>query len=211
MPRTVSSLLAKARTSSMVSSSCPTPRWDSASHCSGMSTDRGRGEPVDGQHAERRGQSMRMRSYRSRTGSSARASTCSRPVRVRRWTSEPARSMVAGQQVEDRRRREPGRPRRRRCRGGRRRRAASWSSASGSNPREKVRQACGSRSTTRVRRPELGRRHPERVDGRRLGHATLLVGHGQDVGHARSLRPRAGSDRLTAGRSESGLRIRRSR
>ena len=35
---------------------------------------------------------------------------------------------------------------------------------------------------------ELGRGHPERVHRRGLGHATLLVGHGQHVGHGRSLR-----------------------
>ncbi len=36
--------------------------------------------------------------------------------------------------------------------------------------------------------PELGRRHPQGVHGGRLGHAPLLVGHRQDLGHAGSLR-----------------------
>ena len=61
-PRTVSSLLAKARTSSMVSSSWPTPRWDSASHCSGISTERAAVRPLMVSTPSDGGQSIRIRS-----------------------------------------------------------------------------------------------------------------------------------------------------
>ena len=46
------------------------------------------------------GQSMSTVSYSAIRGSRARASTCSRPVRVIRCTSAPARSIVAGKADE---------------------------------------------------------------------------------------------------------------
>ena len=53
-PRTCRRGLVNSRTSAIVSSSCATPRWLSASHCSGHEHLVGRGEPVDREHAERR-------------------------------------------------------------------------------------------------------------------------------------------------------------
>ena len=41
------------RTSWTVSSSWPTPRWDSVSHCSGIRTPVGRGQGGDREHTER--------------------------------------------------------------------------------------------------------------------------------------------------------------
>ena len=52
-PHTSRSRLVNRRTSWTVSSSWPTPRCDSVSHCSGISTPSRRGERRDGEHAER--------------------------------------------------------------------------------------------------------------------------------------------------------------
>ena len=87
------------RTSWTVSSSWPTPRCDSVSHCSGISTPSAavsaatvstpeRGRAVEQHPVVRRGSSARS--------SSAPLSTCSRPVRVSRSASARASSMVAG-------------------------------------------------------------------------------------------------------------------
>ena len=106
-------------------------------------------------------------------------STCSRPVRVSRSASARASSIVAGsrstpssvsmitsdgceplgQHVVDR-----------------------SSRSSGSMPSEKVRHACGSRSTSSTDCPSSASAAPMRGDRRRLGDAALLVGDRDDDG-----------------------------
>ena len=158
MPRTARSLLAKARTSSMVSSSWPTPRWESASHWSGMSTRVGRGQPVDGQDAEGRGavDEDRGRSGRAPARGPARARApgrCgsgdgprTRPGRW--WPGSRSRPGDAGDRAG------PPRPR---CPGGRRRRGASGPGRRGRSPARRSGRPGG-----RDRPPGCGARTPPR-------------------------------------------------
>ena len=88
-----------------------------------------------------------------------------------------------------RRPRPPAGPRRPPWPGGPGRRGGSARGRRGRSRSEKVRQAWGSRSTTRTRRPALGQGHAQRLDGGGLGHAALLVGHGHHLRHGGSLRP----------------------
>ena len=134
------------------------------------------------------GQSMSTMSYWSSTGSSARARTCSRPVRVNRWTSAPARSMVAGTNVE------PGDV-------GNGKADVGHLGASDEDVVERLIEPVGieaereRQAGLRIQvdhqspAPQLGHGHAQRVHRGRLGHPALLVGHGQDVGHTREHRP----------------------
>ncbi len=84
------------RTSWTVSSSWPTPRCDSVSHCNGISTPRGGGQRRDREHAER-GRAVQQHPVVVRRARRAPPRmTYSRPVRVSRSASARASSMVAG-------------------------------------------------------------------------------------------------------------------
>ena len=95
-PQTSSPRLVNRRTSCTVSSSWPTPRCDSVSHCSGISTPSRRGQRRDREHAERRRAVQQHPVVAVARSSSAIFTTCSRPVRVSRSASARASSMVAG-------------------------------------------------------------------------------------------------------------------
>ena len=134
------------------------------------------------------GQSRRITSYSSATGASARASTCSRPVRVSRCTSEPARSMVAGRMSS------PSTLRHHATRVG-------GLHLAHEHVMDRLVQIVGvdadGEGETRLgvevdeqhTPPHLRQREAEGVDRRRLGDATFLVGHRHDPRHGGSLRP----------------------
>ena len=94
-PHTSSLRLVNRRTSCTVSSSWPTPRCESVSHCSGISTPWRGGQRGDGQHAERR-RAVEQHPVVARGPRSPSLTTCSRPVRVSRSASARASSIVAG-------------------------------------------------------------------------------------------------------------------
>ena len=108
--------------------------------------------------------------------------TCSRPVRVSRSASARASSIVAGSRST------PSSVSMMTSAGSRPLVSTWWtesSRSSGSMPSEKVRQACGSRSTRSTEWPELGQRRADRGDGGGLGDAALLVGDRECGGHRR--------------------------
>src|SRR6478735_229440 len=137
-------------TSCTVSSSWPTPRWLRVSHCKGISTPLAAVRATVVKMSRVGGQSSRTTSYAVSSGASAALRICSRPVRVSNSCSAVASSMVAGTRstpswvlmTTSAASADP---------------VSTWwtesSTASGSYPNEKVKHACGSRSTSSTRSP----------------------------------------------------------
>ena len=66
------------------------------SHCTGISTLSAAQRALRVSSSSRAGQSMRMKSYRSRRGFKASRSTVSRPSAAASWMPEPNRSRLQG-------------------------------------------------------------------------------------------------------------------
>ena len=191
-----------SRTSAIVSSSCATPRWLSASHCNGTSTSSAAVSPLTVSTPSDGGQSMSTVSngVAHRVDRARRARARDRCA-SRRCTSEPARSMLAGS-----RRTRPAST----IASSAFTRCSSTSCSvgahcSGSRPSANVRHACGSRSTRSTRSPRSASARPEGLGRRGLGDAALLVGDREDPRHGRGVYewrrrrgPRAGHPRRSA-------------
>src|SRR3954453_556771 len=158
-PHPWSPRLVNRRTSWTVSRSWPTPRCDSVSHCSGISTPSAAVSAATVRTPSEGGQSRSTQSYDvvPARSSSAPLSTCSRPVRVSRSASARASSIVAGSRST------PSSVSSTTSAGSRPLVSTWWtesSRSSGSMPKENVRQACGSRSTSSTFSPSSARAAP---------------------------------------------------